>query len=161
MVTINGVKAQNLQAKQDVKIKPTMNEILAKMQANFDQFAYNDQNQANYNQSQTNTEKSFQNQANQNNSQNNQSGLDNFGSMLQGENGILFNLLPMLLSKDKSNMGKEIMTRMLANSGNPMLSKLVSMLTKVNKKDFPVQKFEQESNTENTSKIDDFKRVEE
>ena len=38
MTTINGVKAQNLQANPNENLKkPTMNEILNRMQANFEQ----------------------------------------------------------------------------------------------------------------------------
>ena len=38
MITINGVKAQNMQANsQECVKKPTMNEILDRMQANFEQ----------------------------------------------------------------------------------------------------------------------------
>ena len=80
-------------------------------------------------------------------------------SMFQGENSILLNLLPMLLTKQKNaNLGKEIMMKMLANSGNPMLSKIVGILTNIDKKS-SVQETEQ-TNTETASKIDEFKKVE-
>ena len=151
MVTINGVKAQNLQANQQENIKkPTMNEVLSRMQSNFDMANQNAQNQ----------QKFSNNEQNQNfDSAQNKSPFDSLASMFQGENSILLSLLPMLLTKQKNaNLGQEIMTKMLANSGNPMLAKLVGMLTSINKKT-DIQNSEQQ--TTQASKIDDFARVEE
>jgi len=152
MVTINGVKAQNLQAlNEETTKKPTMNEVLSRMQANFDQLSNTNQpaqNEQNF----SNNEKNVNTQS--------KSPLDNISSMFQGENSILLSLLPMLLSKDKSqsqNIGQEIMMKMLANSGNTMLSKIVGMLPKINKKN-SIQNTEQ--NITEASKIDAFAKVE-
>lgn len=145
MTTINGVKAQNLQANPNENLKkPTMNEILNRMQANFEQCS--------------NDTSAVQNQQDFSNNQN-KSPFDSIMSMFQGENSILLNLLPMLLTKQKNaNLGKEIMMKMLANSGNPMLSKIVGILTNIDKKS-SVQEPEQ-TNVETASKIDEFKKVE-
>ena len=149
MTTINGVKAQNLQANPNENLKkPTMNEILNRMQANFEQCS--------------NDTSAVQNQQDFSNNQNqNKSPFDNLMSMFQGENSILLSFLPMLLTKQKNaNLGKEIMMKMLANSGNPMLSKIVGILTNIDKKS-SVQETEPEiTNIETTSKIDEFKKVE-
>ena len=152
MVTINGVKAQNLQTQANSSKKPTMNEILSKMQANFEQQTYLEQknmttvtqNQSTPDTQSCQTEQKF--------------GFENLSSILQGENGILFNILPMLLSKDSKNMGQEILTRLLQNSGNPTLSKLVSMLTKVNKKNSVSQTSTQQTELQ-THKIGEYKKI--
>ena len=153
MVTINGVKAQNLQATQNDDKKPTMNAILSKMQENYDQLTYSSQNS----QTKVSNQSQNSNQTNQTTSQN--INIENFTSMFQGENGILFELLPLLLSKDKSKLSQEFMTKMLAKSGNPMLSKLIAMLPKVNKN--PIQSQTQKVDEPYSPKIDDFVKTEE
>ena len=142
MVTINGVKAQNLQAVQQENVKkPTMNEVLSRMQSNFEQTNQTAQNKQNCSNTEAQTKSPF----------------DNIMSMFQGENSILLSMLPMLLTKQKNeNLGKEIIKKMLANSGNPMLAKLVEMLSNINKKT-NIQNTEQ---TIQSSKIDDFAKVE-
>lgn len=143
MVTINGVKAQNLQANQQENIKkPTMNEVLSRMQANFEK------------------SENLPTQGEQNFSinQNDKSPADGIMSMFQGENSILLSLLPMLLTKQKSpNLGQEIITKLLASSGNPMLAKIVGMLANINK---PENIQDSAQTTTQNSKIDDFARAE-
>ena len=149
MVTINGVIAQSMQSIQKPDKKPTLNEVLSKMQANYDQLNTDDQTLMQ--QAKTNIDNKECVTPND--------GIENIFSMLQGENGILFSLLPALLSKQKNpNLTQEIITKMLANSGNPMLAKLVGILTNVKKSG--VQSTDVEVAESVQPKIDTYYRIE-
>ncbi len=149
MVKINGVKATET-SQTEKKVMPSINEILDRMENNFEA------RKINY----SNIDSS--NLFNDTNNNQKVSTLGNF-DLGQQTNDLkpLLNILPMLLSKDKSfkNNQNEIIKMLIKKSNNPMLSKLFELLPKLSK----VKNAEAEIKSNETKKeknIDDFVKAE-
>ena len=143
MVTINGVKVSNDNQRQENQIQktPSINEILDKMQNNYNNLNYPDTQKISV-LSNTETE------ANTNNNN------------LNNDNNLLLSILPLLLNKSgnqadilKSEQNK-IFQSMIKSLNNPLLEKIFELLPKLNKKT-SVKKVEVESK-KNESSIDSF-----
>ena len=148
MVLINGVKINNNEEKQSEQLKkPSINEILDKMQVN-----YNNMNYANNNQNvdiMANTE-SKQQTNNTNNST---------------DNNLLLSLLPLLLNNksDSAEILKkeqnELLHTLIKNLNNPLLEKLFELLPKLSKKS-NIKKVETEEKIEKP-KIESYVKTDE
>ena len=149
MVKINGVKATE-SSQTEKNVLPSMNEILDRMENNFEARKINYSNI---------------DSSNLFNDTNNNQKVSTFGNFDLGQqtNDLkpLLNILPMLLSKDKSfkNNQNEIIKMLIKKSNNPMLSKLFELLPKLSK----VKNAEAEIKNNETKKeknIDDFVKAE-
>ena len=154
MIKINGVKARNnFELKKQNIIKPTIKEILDRMENNYQNINNVDSQNFNYNKeiknqnesakSNTNVLNSLSNMFNPN--KNTYTPSENIG----GDNLIL-SILPMLLSKNKNtnslkNTENLIFKEILKNSNNPKLMQLAELLPKIlNKKSIETETTEQE-----------------
>lgn len=151
MVKINGVKAtETSEIEKDVS--PSINEILDRMENNFEA------RKVNY--SKVNSNSIFDGA---NNSQK-VSTLNNFSvSQNEDDSNIFLNILPMLLSKDKSiNLKKnqnEIIKMLIKKTNNQMLLKLFELMPKLSKAK-NTETENEKNKTEKVQNIDDFVKAE-
>ena len=156
MAIINGVKINNTKDERqtDAIKKPSINEVLEKMQVN-----YNNLNnyyiQSNNVSVMSNTEPKEQTSSTNTNS----SSIDN---------NILVSLLPLLLNNKSNGASTETVKKeqnelfhaLIKNLNNPLLEKLFELLPTLSKKN-SVKKVEVESVKKNEPKIDSFVKTDE
>ena len=156
MAIINGVKINNTkdEIQTDAIKKPSINEVLEKMQVNYNNLN-NYYSQSNNVSVMSNTEPKEQTSSANTNS----SSIDN---------NILVSLLPLLLN-NKSNGAStetvkkeqnELFRALIKNLNNPLLEKLFELLPTLSKKN-SVKKVEVESVKKNEPKIDSFVKTDE
>ena len=172
MIKINGVKVESYDDSKSAK-KPTLNQILDNMENNYraKNYGYIENQSQNKN---ANFDDSLSPQKNQNS---NNSIFENLNienqkvesqSFDNGQNSdLLFSILPMLLSKNKTastmkTTQNKLFETLIKNSNNPRLAKLAQLLPKILNNNPLTQTL---SNTpaedKNEPKIDSFKKVEE
>lgn len=183
MIKINGITAtNNFETQKEIQIKPTINEILDRMENNY-QNIHNVQNQS----YKTNTQSASNNSNNFNaeisnlqnknvenqsifssilNGNNPNSGFEN-NNLLSDNNSLLLSILPTLLTKNKGvntlkNSQNMIFKEILKHSNNPRLNQIAELLPKIFSNNSTPQMFSTETQTSpNQNKIDTFKKTDE
>ena len=184
MVKINGVSVvEPRDSKKRIETKPSINEILDRMQSNYDtrinEAQSNFQNEKNsssenfstthasnsINEKQSMIQSLFNFQSPNENLKANQPPLFN-DKFNDNNNNLLLSVLPMLLSNNKSGLGMKnsqdiIFKELLKTSSNPRLVKMLEILPKMmNKNSFDASTNEQsEESKKNAPKIDAFTKT--
>ena len=150
MILINGVKVnKNIEKSEQIK-QSSINEILDKMQVN-----YNNMNYAKSNQSVDVMSSKAEAQSEQ-----------PVNTLNASDSNLLMSLLPILLNQSKENSAEtlknqqnELLHSLIKNLNNPMLEKVLELLPKLTKKS--VKKVEAESTKKDEPKIDSFVKTSE
>ena len=150
MILINGVKVnKNIEKSEQIK-QSSINEILDKMQVN-----YNNMNYAKSNQSVDIMSSKAEVQSEQ-----------PVNALNASDSNLLMSLLPILLNQSKEssaetlkNQQNELLHSLIKNLNNPMLEKVLELLPKLTKK--RVKKVEAESTKKDEPKIDSFVKTSE
>ncbi|MGN1221880.1 MAG: hypothetical protein ACI4TT_01435 [Christensenellales bacterium] len=150
MILINGVKVNNSIEKNEQIKQSSINEILDKMQVN-----YNNMNYAKSNQSVDIMSSKAEAQSEQ-----------PVNTLNASDSNLLMSLLPILLNQSKENSAEtlknqqnELLHSLIKNLNNPMLEKVLELLPKLTKKS--VKKVETESTKKDEPKIDSFVKTSE
>lgn len=177
MVKINGIEAKDTNIISN-DIKPSIKEILDRMENNFQARQINTTNASqkpDFMSKQNNTHNVFSNSTNlignilgTNTYQGNVNAMDagQDANQFSGDDSsnLFFSLIPLLISKDKNktqnfkNGTQLILKEIIKKANNPMLAKLMDILPKLTSKTDAEQSASSQSakNLSNNKKIDDF-----
>ena len=158
MVKINGVKASGIDENSMHEIKPSINQILERMDSNYRDIQSRAQSMQNQNFG-TSIFQGFQS-SNQNSEKVSTLNTDaNTSLSTLGDGNLLLTLLPALLSgKDKKNIlafDNPIFKEILKKSNNPMLQKILEILPMISKNKTSKQS-EKKDDVKQETKIDSY-----
>lgn len=137
MILINGVKITNADKQIEDLKKPSINEILDKMQVNYNNINFE-------NNKSVNIEKHEEQKVNNN------------------DNNLLLTLLPLLLNNkgDSAEILKtqqnELLHGLIKNLNNPLLEKIIDILPKLNKKPIKTEEKNEKPKIESYIKTDEY-----